>query len=127
MQKRKIKIFIVHTNSDLSKAYKTRLELEGFNVAIFSDHDSALSHISSNQPNLIIIGEQPGAIEANQFLDLLNDPVIGHGIPTMVITNGSYSDYNSSPDNNHIPKTAASSATVIAKINELLGLTTSRH
>ena len=127
MQKRKVKIFIVHPHAELSKAYKTRLELEGFTVAIFLDHDDALSHIAHVQPNLIILGEQLGPVNAEQFRDLLDDPQIGQGIPTMVLAEGSYSDYKSGLKNNHIPKTAASSATVIAKINELLGLTTSRR
>ena len=127
MQKRKVKIFIVHPHAELSKAYKTRLELEGFTVAIFLDHDDALSHIAHVQPNLIILGEQLGPVNAEQFRDLLDNPQIGQGIPTMVLAEGSYSDYKSGLKNNHIPKTAASSATVIAKINELLGLTTSRR
>lgn len=127
MQKRKVKIFIVHPHAELSKAYKKRLEMEGFSVVIFSDHDEALSYIAHVQPNLIIIGEQLGLVNAEQFQDLLDDPQIGQGIPTMVLAEGSYSDYKNGLKNNHIPKTAASSATVIAKINDLLGLATSRR
>jgi DNA-binding response OmpR family regulator len=127
MQKRKVKIFIVHPHAELCRAYKTRLEMEGFTVIIFSDHDEALSHIAHGQPNLIIVGEQLGPVNAEQFRELLDDPQIGQGIPTMVLADGSYSDYKNGLENNYIPKTAAFSAAVIAKINELLGLTTSRR
>ena len=127
MQKRKINIFFIHSDYEFSKAYKVRLELEGFAVAMFSDHDSALAHIAAVQPSLIIVGEKIGTVSAKQFLDLLDDPVIGQGIPTLVIAEGSYSNQKDGTGNNYIPKTAASSATVIAKINELLGQTTSRR
>ena len=44
MRKTKPKILIIHSNSELGRAYKSRLELEGFDSIFFINHDDALAH-----------------------------------------------------------------------------------
>lgn len=124
MKKTKAKIIILHPHTELGRAYSSRLDLEGFDSSFFSNHDDALAHIQVYSPDLIIMAEKLKGITHMDMLDLLDSTELGYSVPVLVITDGNYSENHNMTrkDCVYIPKTAATSATVIAQINSLVGL-----
>ena len=123
MRKTKPKILIIHSNSELGRAYKSRLELEGFDTIFFTNHDDALAHTQIFSPDLIIMAENLNGLDHIDMLDLLDSTELAYKTPILVITETNYSDLKPNGKNCvYIPKTAATSATVIAQINSLIGV-----
>ena len=121
MPRKKIRIAIAHPNKDLARAYKARLELDGFEVVIFENQSSAMSHIATLPPDIIITSNYIEGIGLRDFIDLIKGLNVLGDMAILAITDGVDSKLDSYTNVTYIPKTAATSTTVISGVYDLLG------
>jgi DNA-binding response OmpR family regulator len=79
MDDTKKKILLVEDDTNLASVYKSRLELEGFIVAVVSNGEEALSTTLKEKPDLILLDAMMPKISGFDVLDILrNTPETAH-------------------------------------------------
>ena len=73
MEAKKSKILIVEDDLALSGVYKSRLELEGFEVSQVSDGEKALTAAVEFQPDIILLDAMMPKISGFDVLDILRN------------------------------------------------------
>ena len=73
MEAKKSKILIVEDDLDLSGVYKSRLELEGFEVSQVSDGEKALTAAVEFKPDIILLDAMMPKISGFDVLDILRN------------------------------------------------------
>ena len=80
------KILLVEDDAGLANVYKTRLEVEGFDVRHVSNGEEALATALDYRPNLVVLDVMMPRINGFDVLDILrNTPEIG-SIPVIMLT-----------------------------------------
>lgn len=80
------KILLVEDDAGLANVYKTRLEVEGFDVKHVSNGEEALATALEYRPNLVVLDVMMPRINGFDVLDILrNTPEIG-SIPVIMLT-----------------------------------------
>lgn len=73
MQDTKKKILLVEDDTNLASVYKSRLELEGFNVVLVTNGEDALSTTVNEKPDLILLDAMMPKISGFDVLDILRN------------------------------------------------------
>lgn len=127
MPRKKSRIAIIHPHQDLARAFRSRLELEGFDVVTFETQSVAMSHLSTFPVDLIITSDYAQGIRIRDFIDLVKGLNTLGDMGILALTDDSGSELDSYPNVTYIPKTAANSTTVISGVYDLLGASTIRR
>ena len=127
MQRKKTRIAIVHPHRDLARAFRSRLELEGFDVVTFETHSVAMSHLSTFAVDLIITSDYTKGIRLRDFIDLVKSLNTLGDMAILALIDDRGSELDSYPNVAYIPKTAANSTTVISGVYDLLGVSAIRR
>lgn len=127
MPRKKSRVAIIHPHRDLARAFRSRLELEGFDVVTFETQSVAMSHLSTFPVDLIITSDYAQGIRIRDFIDLIKGLNTLGDMGILALTDDSGSELDSYPNVTYIPKTAANSTTVISGVYDLLGASTIRR
>ena len=73
MQQSKKKILLVEDDTALASVYKSRLELEGFDVAHVANGELALSTVLEFKPDLVVLDAMMPKINGFDVLDILRN------------------------------------------------------
>lgn len=67
------KILLVEDDSALAEVYRSRLELEGFEVAHVSNGEAALTKIVEYKPNLVVLDAMMPKVNGFDVLDIVRN------------------------------------------------------
>ena len=86
MDTRKRKIFLVEDDTALASVYRSRLELEGFDVCEANNGEDALSLAVSEHPDLILLDVMMPKISGFDVLDILRNTPETTNIRVIMLT-----------------------------------------
>ena len=86
MDKRKRKILLVEDDTALASVYRSRLELEGFDVCEANNGEDALSLAVSEHPDLILLDVMMPKISGFDVLDILRNTPETTNIRVIMLT-----------------------------------------
>lgn len=86
MDTRKRKILLVEDDTALASVYRSRLELEGFDVCEANNGEDALSLAVSEHPNLILLDVMMPKISGFDVLDILRNTPETTNIRVIMLT-----------------------------------------
>ena len=86
MDTRKRKILLVEDDTALASVYRSRLELEGFNVCEANNGEDALSLAVSEHPDLILLDVMMPKISGFDVLDILRNTPETTNIRVIMLT-----------------------------------------
>ena len=86
MDTRKRKILLVEDDTALASVYRSRLELEGFDVCEANDGEDALSLAVSEHPDLILLDVMMPKISGFDVLDILRNTPETTNIRVIMLT-----------------------------------------
>ena len=86
MDTRKRKILLVEDDTALASVYRSRLELEGFDVCEANNGEDALSLAVSEHPDLILLDVMMPKISGFDVLDILRNPPETTNIRVIMLT-----------------------------------------
>lgn len=69
----KKKILLVEDDTNLAAVYKTRLEMEGFDVTLVTNGEDALSSVQGTKPDLVLLDAMMPKISGFDVLDILRN------------------------------------------------------
>jgi two-component system response regulator VicR len=85
-------VVIVEDNEALAEIYKTRLEIEGYQVHVAYDGITALYQMQSNAPDLVLLDLMVPAIAGDEVLRRLRASDWGKDMPVYIVSNLSEAD-----------------------------------
>jgi len=86
MQDTKKKILLVEDDTNLASVYKSRLELEGFEVVLVTNGEDALSTTVAEKPDLILLDAMMPKISGFDVLDILRNTPETANIRVIMLT-----------------------------------------
>ncbi len=86
MEAEKKKILLVEDDTALAAVYRSRLELEGFDIKEVNDGESALSAAVSYRPDLILLDAMMPKISGFDVLDILRNTPETTNIRVIMLT-----------------------------------------
>ena len=86
MDTRKRKILLVEDDTALASVYRSRLELEGFDVCEANNGEDALSLVVSEHPDLILLDVMMPKISGFDVLDILRNTPETTNIRVIMLT-----------------------------------------
>ncbi len=86
MQDTKKKILLVEDDTNLASVYKSRLELEGFNVVLVTNGEDALSTTVAEKPDLVLLDAMMPKISGFDVLDILRNTPDTANIRVIMLT-----------------------------------------
>lgn len=86
MQSRKKKILLVEDDTSLATVYRSRLELEGFDVEEVHNGEDALSATIEYQPDLILLDAMMPKISGFDVLDILRNTPATANVRVIMLT-----------------------------------------
>lgn len=69
----KKKILLVEDDTNLAAVYKTRLEMEGFEVTLVTNGEEALSYVQNTKPDLMLLDAMMPKISGFDVLDIVRN------------------------------------------------------
>lgn len=86
MTETKKKILLVEDDASLASVYKTRLEMEGFEVHHVNNGELALSAVQKFKPDLVVLDVMMPKINGFDVLDILRNTPETAGIRVIMLT-----------------------------------------
>lgn len=86
MTERQHKILLVEDDAALANVYKTRLEMEGFNVSHVANGEDALARTIEFKPDLIVLDVMMPKINGFDVLDILHNTPETANIRVVMLT-----------------------------------------
>jgi DNA-binding response OmpR family regulator len=124
----KIKVALIEDEPFLASMYKTKLELEGFEVQHASDGEAGLKLVSESKPDLILLDVVMPKMDGFEVLTQLRANVDTGKLPVILLTNlGQRADIEKGLQlgaTDYIIKANYTPAQVVAKVKEHLNIST---
>jgi DNA-binding response OmpR family regulator len=124
----KKKILLVEDDAALANVYKTRLEVEGFDVRHVDNGEDALSNAVEYRPDLIVLDVMMPKIDGFDVLDILRQTPETTGMRVIMLTALSQAKDKERAEklgaDDYLVKSQVVISDVISRIKHHLGLTT---
>lgn len=124
----KKKILLVEDDAALANVYKTRLEVEGFDVRHVDNGEDALSNAVEYRPDLIVLDVMMPKIDGFDVLDILRQTPETTGMRVIMLTALSQAKDKERAEklgaDDYLVKSQVVISDVISRIKHHLGITT---
>ena len=121
----KLKVAIVEDDSIISQMYRTKFELEGFEVEVAGDGEAGVALVREFAPDIVLLDVKMPNMNGDEALVEIRKHAWGKDVPVVVLTNTGKEEFSAVFKplgiEDFVIKADCTPKDVVAKVKEVLG------